>query len=132
MAKIERNDVRQLMQRFEAFLNQEVPGTPRVPRTGGRVMYVALPGTGRKSQNVLSNRAKQVLGAINRRRRATAAALQDTLKVNRNVIAGAIHELKQAQFVHAIPVGGPIQSISGMGDRSDDRPRRTRKKAAAK
>lgn len=91
-----------LARRVEEALNAQIPGTPRL---GARVMYVALPGTGRKSLNVLSPRAKQVMAYINRNRRASSGALQVALSVNRNVIAGAIHELKQAGFVRADQVG---------------------------
>ncbi len=99
--------IRKQVHKLEVMLNTDIPGTPKMSLragaqgggVGGRVMYVALPGTGSKSKNALSPRAKQVLGQINRQRRATAAALQEALEVNRNVIAGAVHELKQAGLV---------------------------------
>lgn len=114
MAKIERTMRQRLIQAIEQVLNADIPGTPKISqlrlsqgKLSGRVMYVALPGSGNKSKNVLSHRAQQVLGTINRQRKATSAVIQDALDVNRNVIAGAIHELKQAKFVKAVPVGGP-------------------------
>jgi hypothetical protein len=97
---------------IEKVLNEPIPGTPNISglrrnadglQLQGRVMYVALPGSKRKSQNVLSRRAQQVLGQVNRTGRATAAALMDALEVNRNVIAGAVHELKQAGFLASQP-----------------------------
>lgn len=115
MAKVQRSEqMRRIIQSIEEILNAEIPWTPRISQVrrtpegklAGRVMYVALPGSPKKSQNVLSHRAQQVLATINRQRKATSAALQDALTVNRNVIAGAIHELKQARFVKVVPVGG--------------------------
>jgi hypothetical protein len=85
----------------ERLMNTEIPGTPRLTGRGigGRVMYVALPGRG-KAKTQLSARAKQVMAFIERNSRmATSAALQGALRVNRNVIAGAIHELKQAGVI---------------------------------
>ncbi len=123
MAKEQRNaasglDVKKIVRGIEELLNAEIPGTPRISQVrlskggaiSGRVMYVALPGSGNKSKNVLSRRAQQVLAAINRQRKATSAALQESLDVNRNVIAGAIHELKQAKFVKAMPAGPAFES----------------------
>ncbi len=99
----------QIIRSIEAVLNQQIPGTPRVSH---RVLYVALPGGGSKSRNALSSRAKQVLGILNRRRKVTSAALQQALKVNRNVIAGAIHELRQARFVDSEPLMAGIETTS--------------------
>jgi DNA segregation ATPase FtsK/SpoIIIE-like protein len=93
-----RTEVRRLIKGIEELLNTEIPGTPRI---GGRVMYVALPGTGSKSKDVLSPRAQQVMAFLARNRKASSQALQKALKVNRNVIAGAVHELKQAKFVRS-------------------------------
>lgn len=135
--------VRKQVHRLEVLLNTEIPGTPRISQVRraagadgkvgfqGRVMYVALPGTGSKSQNVLSPRAKQVLGQINRHRRATAAMLQEALEVNRNVIAGAVHELKKAGLVAAETVGGgandswrPTQVAAGQRPRKAGKTRK--------
>ena len=135
MANVQRIHVQRIIQGIEELLNKEIPGTPQLKMTtrGGRVMYVALPGSGRKSKNVLSRRAQQVLGAINRQRRATAGALQKTLDVNRNVIAGAVHELKRQHFIQAVPAGVPFEAAAGAPrHRSDDRPTRRRSKKAAK
>jgi hypothetical protein len=117
MAKIERTLQQRIIQAIESVLNTEIPGTPRISGlkvaqgedgrpmlTSGRVMYVALPGSGNKSRNVLSHRAQQVLAVINRKQRATSKALQAALNVNRNVIAGAVHELKQLKLVRTEPV----------------------------
>jgi hypothetical protein len=133
--------VQRIIQAIESVLNAEIPGTPRISqvrRTSagltGRVMYVALPGSGRKSKNVLSRRAQQVLATINRLRKATSAAIQEALEVNRNVIAGAVHELKQAKFVKAVPVGPAMEVVGEFHPRahrkttSNDRaPRKSRK-----
>lgn len=99
--------IRRILAMIEKTLNEPIPGTPNISgvrrnaegNLQGRVMYVALPGSKRKSQNVLSHRAQQVMGLVNRTGRTTAAALMDALEVNRNVIAGAVHELKQAGFL---------------------------------
>lgn len=143
MAKIERSMRQRIIQAIEDVLNAEIPGTPRISQVrlskggslSGRVMYVALPGSGKKSQNVLSHRAQQVLATINRQRKATSAALQDALEVNRNVIAGAIHELKQAKFVSVQRVPN-VSAFESAGEfqpgrvraTAADRKRKTRKK----
>jgi hypothetical protein len=79
---------------FERTMNKPIPGT------GGRVMYIALPGRG-KNRKELSARADEVLTFLTSHKNTTSAALQKGLKVNRNVIAGAIHELKQSGFVQS-------------------------------
>lgn len=125
--------IRKQVHKLEILLNTDIPGTPKMSlRAGakgggfqGRVMYVALPGTGSKNKNVVSPRAKQVLGQIARSKRATAAALQEALDVNRNVIAGAIHELKQAGLVAAQAVadgGGNFRATEQVA--AGARPRR--------
>jgi len=90
-------EVIKAMRGVERTMNKPIPGT------GGRVMYVALPGRGRNRAE-LSARADEVLAFITRKRNATSAALQQGLKVNRNVIAGAMHELKQAGLVKSEPI----------------------------
>lgn len=86
---------------LEAMLNSPIPHTPAMP---GRVLYVAIPGSGRgkKTRGVLSRRATQVLIQIERKRRVSSKGLQSALRVNRNVIAGAVHELKKAGFVKSV------------------------------
>lgn len=106
MAKNERNqlsrmiqvEVRKALRSFERTMNRPIPGTGT-----GRVMYVAVPGRGRNRKE-LTARAQEVLDFIATHKNATSAALQKGLKVNRNVIAGAIHELKQAGFVEATAI----------------------------
>lgn len=128
--------IRRLVEQIEKVLNDPIPGTPNISgvrrnaegNLQGRVMYVALPGSKRKSQNVLSRRAQQVLGQVNRTGRTTAAALMDTLEVNRNVIAGAVHELKQAGFLATEPA---MASGSGYQVAAEHTPRK-RKKATRK
>lgn len=66
-------------------------------------MYVAMPGRG-KNRKELTARATEVLDFLTSHKNATSAVLQKGLKVNRNVIAGAIHELKQAGFVKSEPI----------------------------
>lgn len=89
-----------LAARVERVMNAEIPGTPRLTgrRLGSRVMYVALPGRGKAKTN-LSVRAAQVMKFLERNTRATSKSLQVALRVNRNVIAGAVHELKQAGVI---------------------------------
>lgn len=77
----------------------------RVPRRtgnvgggGARVFYVSIPGKQRIKEQ-LSARAGQVMAFIDRNRKASSAAIQAALKVNRNVIAGAVHELKKAGVI---------------------------------
>lgn len=99
--------IRRILALIEKTLNEPIPGTPNISRKRGgnpqgRVMYVALPGSKKKTQ-MLSHRAQQVMGQINRKGRITAAALMSALEVNRNVIAGAVHELKQAGFLGTEP-----------------------------
>lgn len=141
MANEKRSEqVTRIIKAIESVLNSEIPGTPRISQMrqtpdglAGRVMYVALPGSGNKSKNVLSRRAQQVLASINRQRKATSAAIQEALDVNRNVIAGAIHELKQARFVKAVPVGPALETAhefrprSARHSMSNDRTRKSRK-----
>lgn len=109
--------IRRAIAMIEKVLNAPIPGTPNISsihrnaegNLQGRVMYVALPGSKRKSLNVLSHRAQQVMGQVNRTGRTTAAALMDALEVNRNVIAGAVHELKQAGFLASkAAIGGDL------------------------
>lgn len=103
-----------LVAKMEVLMNAEIPNTPRITGRGigGRVMYVPLPGQ-KRIRATLSARAAQVLDAIERQNANTSAQIQATLKVNRNVVAGAIHELKQFKLVRPkridmdqmIPVG---------------------------
>lgn len=97
---VTKKDLQDMVAKIEALMNTPIPGTPKMP---GRVLYVAIPGSNKKSRNVLSRRATQVLIQIERKRRVSSKALQEALHVNRNVIAGAIHELKQAGFVKSEP-----------------------------
>lgn len=66
-------------------------------------MYVPLPGS-QRSRAALSVRAAEVLKAIERNHAVTSAQIQTTLNVNRNVVAGAIHELKQFKLVKPQPI----------------------------
>lgn len=90
-------EVRKTLRGVERTMNRSIPGT------GGRVMYVAVPGRGRNRRE-LSARAQEVLTFLTHHKNATSRALQEGLRVNRNVIAGAIHELKQAGFVQSEPL----------------------------
>lgn len=90
-------EVRKALRGFERTMNRPIPGT------GGRVMYVALPGRGRNRKE-LSARATEVLQFVTQHKNVTSAAIQRGLRVNRNVIAGAMHELKQAGFVKSEPI----------------------------
>jgi predicted HTH transcriptional regulator len=129
---MKRSDIDRIVKAIEASLNAEIPGTPRITgRVGGRVMYVALPGKG-KNRDALSRRAGQVLTAIARKKEATSKALQGVLQVNRNVIAGAIHELKQAKLVKAVTMPEPAlaQSVAEHRPRTSERKARTPRLAA--
>lgn len=100
----------------ERLMNTEIPGTPSLTgRAGGaRVMYVAIPGKGR-NRAALSDRAAQVLAFLDKNRKASSGALQVALGVNRNVIAGAVHELKQAGVVTTQAFGGGGSQTSAAG-----------------
>lgn len=102
---MDRKDIRRIVQAIEQVLNQEIPGTPRLTgrhqATGGRrVLYVALGGSA-KAREALSQRAGQVHTFLARKRKATAAAIMSALRVNRNVVAGAVHELKKAKLIRS-------------------------------
>lgn len=106
-------EIPRIVRAFERLLKDESSGTPRVRHAGRRVAYVAQPGSASKKRQGLTPRAKQVFGYLARHRRATAVALQKALRVNRNVIAGAVHELKQVGFVRSEALaGGAFQSAS--------------------
>lgn len=97
LVRMIRVEVRKALRGVERTMNRPIPGTG-----AGRVMYVAVPGRG-KNRKELTARASEVLSFLNKKHKATSAALQKGLKVNRNVIAGAIHELKEAGFVKSAP-----------------------------
>lgn len=85
-----------LVKMIEEILNKEIPGTPRI---GGRVTYVPLPGTGSKARHILSPRAQQVFSLLKKLGKGTSTEIQKGLKVNRNVVAGAVHELKSKRAI---------------------------------
>lgn len=95
--------VEDLAQRIAALLTTEIPGTPHIGVPGpfsraGRVQYRRLRG----SVKDLSRRAQQVVAALDKHGGVgTSADLQKWLKVNRNVIAGALHELREAELIRA-------------------------------
>lgn len=103
--------LRRLGEQVEALVNAPIPGTGRMPLQGARVLYMTLPGT--KADRIykkaraakLSARATEVLAFLVKQQKASSAALQKGLKVNRNVIAGAVHELKQAGLIVSQPLG---------------------------
>lgn len=117
--------LRKLGEQVEAMVNAPIPGTGRMPFQGARVIYMTMPGTKkdliykRARRANLSARATEVLNYLIKQREASSAALQAGLKVNRNVIAGAIHELKQAGIVTA-------QSLNNEGAQIAYGPRRSR------
>lgn len=84
--------IRSVVRAVERALNTEIPGL------GPRVRYVVLPGRGIHRRK-LNRRAREVLRAIRAQRGATSAELQRLLKVNRNVVAGAVHRLRQARAI---------------------------------
>ena len=78
-----------------------------------RVIYQYVAGAERKG---LSKRAIQVLTFMSKNRVASSRALQYALKVNRNVIAGAIHELKQANCITVKPLNEPPPIVRRKGN----------------
>lgn len=102
MSKSERatviSEIRSLLERLG---NTEIPGTPKF---GGRVTYVPLPGSSVKARNILSPRARQVYRTIRKQKRATSRDLQRALRVNRNVIAGALAEMRAASMIKSEPI----------------------------
>lgn len=105
-----------LLAQLETLLNTEIPNTPRISgrAIGGRVMYVPLPGK-KRIRTELSKRAAQVLDLIERNHAATSAQIQATLHVNRNVVAGAIHELKQFKLVKPQPIDPEMVMVGTSG-----------------
>lgn len=93
-------DLSRMARGFERMMNTEIPGTPRISgrRRSARVLYVALPGRGKAKTN-LTKRTSEVWKFVRKQGKTSALALQESLEVNRNVIAGAIHELKQAGLI---------------------------------
>ncbi len=93
-----------LAARIEEVINKEIPHTPRISgrRRKARVLYVALPGRG-KAKTQLTARTLQVWEYLQAHQHQSAIAMQANLQVNRNVIAGAIHELKKAGLVKVEP-----------------------------
>lgn len=85
--------------------------TTSVGTTGARVFYVGIPGRAQIKKE-LSARAGQVMAFIDRNRKASSAALQAALKVNRNVIAGAVHELKKAGVVRVEAFGPTVATAA--------------------
>lgn len=103
------SEAKRLVRMIESMLNREIPGTPKI---GGRVMYLPLPGTGSKARHVLSPRAQQVFSfLIKLGKPASSADLQKGLRVNRNVIAGAVHELKAKRALKRVQVGGRREAV---------------------
>lgn len=100
MSKTERasliSQIRQLLKGIERGMNAPIPGTPKMP---GRVLYVPLPGSSAKAKNILSPRALQVYRVIRKQKRTTSRDLQRALRVNRNVIAGALAEMRAATLI---------------------------------
>lgn len=107
--KVNTVELKGLLRRLEQLLNAPIPGTPTI---GGRVRYVPLPGRGRNRAH-LTARAAQVFEYLQRKGGETAAGLAAGLKVNRNVIAGAMHELRKARLVRSEPFEG--QRVRGGG-----------------
>lgn len=105
-----------VLERLEAFFNREIPNTPRITGrgVGGRVMYVSLPGS-KRSRAALSQRASEVFALIERNRAVTSAQIQSTLNVNRNVVAGAIHELKEFKLVKPQPIDPQLVPVGTSG-----------------
>lgn len=115
-----------IARKVERIMRQEVPGSTRmlrraeqimnteIPGTGSRVLYVAMPGRG-KTRKAISSRATEVLTYLRKQRKATAADLMKALDVNRNVIAGAVYELRQAGLIKSQATGVLVESAAGSG-----------------
>lgn len=86
--------IRKFTKNLERALNRPIDGT------GARVLYVALPGRGLHRREV-TRRATQVLEYLERYKAASARELQRALKVNRNVISGAVFELRTAKLIRS-------------------------------
>lgn len=102
-----KREVQKMLRALEKMLAKEGRSAGRPARQGtigGRVMYVAQAGS-KRAREALSARAAEVLGAVEKASKATSADLQRRLKVNRNVIAGAVHELKQAALLRSEGIG---------------------------
>jgi hypothetical protein len=97
------------------LLTREIPGTEHIGvravarsdaakafSAAGRVEYTRLKG----SVKNLSARAQQVIETLDRHKgHGTSADLQKWMKVNRNVIAGALHELRQHRLIRSNRIG---------------------------
>lgn len=116
-------ELKRLLRRIEQLMNKPIPGTPVI---GGRVRYVPLP-SGKRAQAQLTARAAQVLAFLQRKQAATADAVCKALEVNRNVVAGAMHELRQAKLVKSERIGfSGTKQVASAAEYSGRR-RRTKK-----
>lgn len=100
--------IESVLERTETRMNAEIP------HTGARVVYVAMPGKGR-TRKAISDRARQVFAFLQQQRQASAQALQKALNVNRNVIAGAVYELRSVGLVKSQRIAGPAGMLSAAG-----------------
>lgn len=82
-----------LSKQIEQVLNANLTGSGS-PRT----IYVIVPGRGVHRRKA-TRRAKQVLAYIAKHSKATSADLQKALDVNRNVISGAVFELRKLGLI---------------------------------
>ncbi len=89
-----------MAQRIEGYLNAEMP-FPRM--TTRQVLYVRIPGSGtaKGQRRHVTPRAAQVLAYLQKKKKATAAELQKHLGINRNVVSGAIFELRRKRLVRS-------------------------------
>lgn len=88
----------------------------QAPPIPGRVFYTAVTNGSKRAVAALTPRAKQVYDYITKHRQPTAASLQTALKVNRNVIAGALHLLRQSKLVKSEPAPATDMPRQHTGD----------------
>lgn len=130
MSKTMTERLKSLVLQIEQILNTEIPGTGQI---GARqTMYVPLPGTGSKARHILSPRAQQVFSYLMQHKDGVSSAdLMKDLRVNRNVIAGAVHELKAKGVMRSERrFLGPIETAAEYAPRPRPRATASRKRAA--
>lgn len=100
-----KSEMRQLIRKIERLLNAEVPGTPAI---GGRVRYVALPGSGRKSRlsrTKVKGRPAEVLAVVRAENgRAEVGTICEKLGLSYKSASAALHQLRRMKLVESRPL----------------------------
>lgn len=129
-----------LARKIAKTLNTDIPHTPQVRAAGrmrslgkriaqgSRVAYAIVKGV---KPDSVSERAMQVADYLAGRKMASSADIQRGLNVNRNVIAGAVHELKKSGYVRSVAERRAYESAGEYQGRerrslAHDRPKRKR------